>query len=223
MRPRGEAQETFTSLVGKALLSLRFKGLVPTARQTVATGRELASIWGHNQALLWADQLESRLRAAGTQPTGGTAFTTTGRHPRLSVSTGRMVKDSVEESPKVVLFLVLGRDVERLAALVDHVAALESAARDFRPLFITDSTALHVFRRHEYVVEHLPAAHPRMREDPTSGFGWLPFVARRLRSIVDTYRPSTFIVYDDTTESGSPAGLALARLLSDLIPSGDER
>lgn len=210
--------ETLPTLVLRAMLSLRTKGLGPTARQTLATTRDITGRWWRRRAASWEGELEARRRRAAESPPTSAGKTRLRRTPFLTVAPGRLVDDQDPRSSPVVLFLVLGRDNTALAALVEQVATLEYAQRDFRPLFLTDSTALHLFRRHDYAVEHLPSARAwGGSDDPTSDEAWLPFVTRRLESIVETYGPSTFIVYDDLPISRAPAGLILARLLADLV------
>ena len=82
---------------------------------------------------------------------------------------------------KVLGISLLGMSDDRVAATVDLIAAQQRKSRDFLPVFLTSSSAFHVFRNHGFVFEYLPPRPQRDLVEPTGD--WQDYLADRLAFI----------------------------------------
>ena len=81
------------------------------------------------------------------------------------------------KSTKVLGISVCGFKEEKLSGIVDMIAARQRIARDFKPVFLTDSLQFCLFRRYNYVFEYFP--HPDKRNGPRSAEDWRTYAAAR--------------------------------------------
>lgn len=82
---------------------------------------------------------------------------------------------------KVLGISLLGMSDDHVVATVELIAAQQRKSRDFLPVFLTSSSAFHVFRAHGFVFEYLP---PQRQRDLVEPIGdWQDYLAERLAFI----------------------------------------
>jgi spore coat polysaccharide biosynthesis predicted glycosyltransferase SpsG len=85
------------------------------------------------------------------------------------------------------LFLTLSLSAPDLEKLLTEVHRVQTMARTFAPVFVTDSDDFHLFRQYGYLFEYVP---PERQWNRTGLDGtWTDFSARRIKSAIKAHRP----------------------------------
>jgi hypothetical protein len=112
------------------------------------------------------------------------------------------------ERVKVIGVSVCGLRGEDLRRTISLVAEQQNAARDFIPVFLTDSSEFELFRAHGFVFEYFPGAAGRARIAGSQS--WAGYAAQR-RSLVErkwgldrviSFGPEEFGRIEETREIG---------------------
>ena len=93
-------------------------------------------------------------------------------------------------------FSVCGFADEELERIVAAVAAKQTADRNFAPVFLTDSTATHIFRRHRFVFEYFPMTAEAQKLVGVEN--WRAYAAARLAFIKCKYALTEIVVFGKT-------------------------
>jgi hypothetical protein len=121
--------------------------------------------------------------------------------PALPLPAGNALEGMLSKDTSNVLVLAWDLEEGQLEKLVDSVLRLQLIRRDFRPLFVTDTTALHQFRKHGFAYEYIPPAEEWGRHNHPLEHEWVEFVEERMESILDSYNLDVIMVFDDPADS----------------------
>jgi len=110
---------------------------------------------------------------------------------RLLFGAGRwIVKDRDQTLPRT-MFLTLGLSASDLERLLGKVHQVQSTARRFTPVFVTDSDGFHLFRSYRFLFEYIPPEREWTRLDLNET--WSEFSDKRVKSAIQAYRPRQVI------------------------------
>jgi len=98
-------------------------------------------------------------------------------HAVLRPYPGHACLSLYDEEPITTGFSAIGLRGGKLAAFVDYIAEKQRLQRNFVPVFLTDSTEFHLFRRHGFVFEYIPS--PSDRQLAGGAYSWDRRIAER--------------------------------------------
>ncbi len=101
--------------------------------------------------------------------------------PPLVPAPGWSCYELANTTAKVLGISVFGLTEERLHEVLALIASQQRKTRDFTPVFLTSSTAFHLFRHHGFAFEYLPSAD--RRQNVTGQQDWHDYAAHRLELI----------------------------------------
>jgi hypothetical protein len=98
-------------------------------------------------------------------------------------------------APIPLLVMAWGLSDEELEQAVERVRRLEVMIREFTPIFVTDSDACHILRRYRHLFEYIPPETEWNKYHPEGT--WAEFRDKRIRHILEIYRPAKILVVED--------------------------
>lgn len=117
--------------------------------------------------------------------------------PALTPAPGWGCYEISNQTGKVLGISVFGLEEQRLAEILQLIASQQRKTRDFTPVFLTSSTAFHLFRRYGFVFEYLPAA--ARREGVAGQQDWHDYAAQRLELICSKWGIVRVICFSSQT------------------------
>ncbi|MHA1563958.1 MAG: hypothetical protein ACTSX7_01485 [Alphaproteobacteria bacterium] len=101
--------------------------------------------------------------------------------PALTPTPGWNCYELANQTGKVLGISVFGLESQKLSEILALIANQQRKTRDFTPVFLTSSTAFHLFRRYGFVFEYLPPA--ARRENVAGQQNWHDYAAGRLEFV----------------------------------------
>ncbi len=151
-------------------------------------------------------------KLAGRTPAVASLGRAAGGKKGLPVPPGNQLDLEEADSLLVAMIVLLGATGEELEQCVDDAAAAQLIAPVFKPLFVIDCDDFTTLRRHGFMFEYVPPRQEWAVLDDGGG-GWSAFLARRLRRIVESYRPATIVTVQERSRHGPQETGSLAALL----------
>ena len=98
-----------------------------------------------------------------------------------------------DQVSKVLGISLLGMEENRLSATVEMISTQQRKTRDFLPVFLTTSTAFHVFRAQGFVFGYFPAT--PQRQLIASDAGWEDYLTERLAFVAKKWGIARIICF----------------------------
>ena len=113
--------------------------------------------------------------------------------PALAPAPGWNCYELANQTGKVLAISVFGLESQKLSEILALIASQQRKSRDFTPVFLTSSTAFHLFRRYGFVFEYLPPA--ASREGVAGLQNWHDYAAQRLELICQKWGINRIICF----------------------------